>query len=421
MNTTPNNPKRAAAVEIVGVLRERGFKAYLAGGCVRDELLGLAPKDYDVATDARPEIVRSFFRYTSAIGAAFGVILIHPERGSQADAIEVATFREDGEYSDRRRPDEVRFSTPEADAQRRDFTINALFLDPFESRVIDFVGGRADLEAKLIRAVGTPADRLAEDHLRALRAVRFASRLGFAIDRATLDAIREHASELSGVSRERIGEEVRKMLIHPNRSEAIAWMTKLGLDAPVLNEPSRDQRPTPTVDGLASRTAYPTALVAWAIDRFGRTPATDRATLAEVVKRWRAALLLTNDERDDLRTTLKTIASLAEGWGELGVAGRKRLASSRCFAGAFEVFGAVEAARAREIGSAVDALDADGVGLSPVPLLDGDDLISLGLEPGPVFAELLDQVYDAQLEGGISTKQDGIRLITELTKDRRVE
>src|SRR5213595_1577127 len=186
---------REDAGEIVKRLRAAGHVAYLAGGCVRDLLLGLEPKDYDVATDAPPERVRKLFNNTQAVGAAFGVILVRLG-GSQ---IEVATFRTDVSYEDGRHPTEVRFSSAEEDAQRRDFTINGLFLDPIDDRVIDFVGGQEDLKARILRAIGEPNHRFEEDHLRLLRAVRFASRFGLTIEPETAEAIRRHAEHLKRI------------------------------------------------------------------------------------------------------------------------------------------------------------------------------------------------------------------------------
>src|SRR3990172_5648449 len=186
----PDSAKqRAFALQVVEMLRARGFEAFWAGGCVRDQLLGLVPKDYDVATNATPGLIREVFgeRRTLAIGAAFGVVTVLGPRG--AGQIEVATFRSDAAYSDGRHPDHVTFTDAQHDAQRRDFTINGLFYDPVAAKVIDYVGGQADLGAKLIRAIGDPRQRFAEDKLRMLRAVRFAATFEFKIEREPLDAI----------------------------------------------------------------------------------------------------------------------------------------------------------------------------------------------------------------------------------------
>ncbi|MFM8807534.1 MAG: CCA tRNA nucleotidyltransferase, partial [Chthoniobacterales bacterium] len=190
---------KAAATDIARHLQQAGHTAYFAGGCVRDELLGLDPHDYDIATSAKPTEVQQLFPHTQAVGAHFGVILVM-EHGR---AFEVATFRSDHEYIDGRRPEMVTFSTPEEDAARRDFTINGMFHDPVTDKFIDFVGGQADLKSKTLRAIGDPVARFREDKLRLLRAIRFAARFGYEIDPATWDAIKAHAADIHAVSAER--------------------------------------------------------------------------------------------------------------------------------------------------------------------------------------------------------------------------
>ncbi|HEY8966793.1 MAG TPA: CCA tRNA nucleotidyltransferase, partial [Candidatus Methylacidiphilales bacterium] len=222
-----------ASLAVVRRLQEAGHIAYFAGGCVRDRLLGREPHDYDVATDAPPERVQSLFpRTTGLVGKAFGVICVI-ERGAQ---VEVATFRQDLDYVDGRRPIGVRFVTPEEDARRRDFTVNGLFYDPIADRVIDFVGGRADLEAKTIRAIGEPRARFAEDKLRLLRAVRFAVALGFEIEAGTWAALRELAPEIAVVSPERIRDELDKIWSGPDPARGLDLLDQSGLLAAVLPE-----------------------------------------------------------------------------------------------------------------------------------------------------------------------------------------
>ena len=217
-----DNPQYGAALAIVRKLAEQGCESYFAGGCARDLLLGITPKDFDVTTAARPELMMRSFAHTEAVGAHFGVVLVIDNVGGQRVATEVATFRSDGVYSDGRRPDTVIFSDdPREDVLRRDFTVNGLLLDasrfesgePAEACVLDFVEGRADLERKVIRAIGDPVRRFTEDKLRMLRAVRFAARLGFAIEPATLRAMQQLAPEVGQVSPERIREELTKILI----------------------------------------------------------------------------------------------------------------------------------------------------------------------------------------------------------------
>ena len=228
--------QREFAVDVVRRLQEAGFRALWNGGCVRDFLMGRVPKDYDVATDARPDAVRSLFghRRTLAVGASFGVIIVLGPK--QAGNVEVATFRTEGPYLDGRRPEHVDFASPEEDAQRRDFTINGMFYDPISEQVHDYVGGEKDLAAGVVRAIGRPADRMAEDKLRMLRAVRFAATLDFQLDAATADAVRAMAPEIHVVSAERIAQELKKMLVDPHRRRAIELAHETNLLLEILPE-----------------------------------------------------------------------------------------------------------------------------------------------------------------------------------------
>jgi poly(A) polymerase len=220
------------AVEVAGKLRAAGFTAYFAGGCVRDALLGAEPHDYDIATNAIPAQVQAIFPKSQAVGAHFGVVVVR----SGPDHIEVATFRTDGSYKDGRRPEVVTFSTPEEDAQRRDFTVNGLFYDPVSDEIIDHVGGQADLEARVLRAIGEPAARFREDHLRLMRAVRFATTLGWEIEPATWAAIKSEAPTLVKISIERIRDEFMKIMLHPNRSRGLDLLDAAGLLPHILPE-----------------------------------------------------------------------------------------------------------------------------------------------------------------------------------------
>ncbi len=411
---------RDAATQIVRTLREAGHTAFFAGGCVRDELLGLEPTDYDVATDARPERVQSLFRHSNAVGKCFGVIIVAIGK----EVIEVATFRSDGDYSDARRPDRVTFSSPREDAARRDFTVNALFLDPLAAatgpasadhlpatavdvargthpgprRVIDLVGGLADLERRVIRAVGDADQRLQEDHLRALRAVRLSAKLGFEIEAATAAAITRHAADLRGVSRERIGDEVRRMLLHPTRAAAAATIHRLGLEASVLLGAEDLQPGAAALAGLPADAPLAAAMAAWALDLGGRPGDADA-----IADRWRRALCLSNEETQDLRRALAAVEVVETIWAGLGVAARKRAAASACFDAGLAVATARDAGRGAAVARDIVELAADGVGLAPAPLLTGNDLIGMGMKPGPVFKEILDRVYDAQLEGRVAS------------------
>lgn len=413
---------REAAASIVRRLREARHVAYFAGGCVRDELLGLEPTDYDVATDARPDAIQAMFRKTAAVGASFGVVLVKEAGG----VVEVATFRSDGPYSDNRRPDRVEFADAAHDAERRDFTINALFLDPLAAEdsasihghVIDHVGGLADLEARVIRAVGDPERRLAEDHLRALRAVRFAARFGFAIERGTADAIREHASDLEGVSRERVGDELRRMFLAETRAEAAGLLDELSLDGVVLGVVPTAARGTALAAlgpqeflGQPVPVSFPAALAALAFDR---GEAESLAQVPALIRRWRRGLCLSNEESARLRDVLEGVLEIEAGWSEAGVSSRKRRAAAAWFADALAVLQARNGKLGNLVRSDVASLAGDGIGLAPTPLIDGTDMLEAGLTPGPVFARVLSSVYDAQLEGRVSGKAEALQLAAEL-------
>lgn len=413
---------REVATRIVRVLRDAGHIAYFAGGCVRDALLGLHPTDFDVATDATPNTVRGLFKSTDAVGASFGVILVHERTPAGRVTVEVATFRSDGPYSDARRPDAVKFSDPPSDAARRDFTINALFLDPLAAprpdggpTIIDFVNGQADLMAGVIRAVGDPEQRLAEDHLRALRAVRFAARLGFLIDAGTAAAITRHASELRGVSRERIGEELRRMLEHQRRAEACVLLQQLGLDGPVLAEAGRPAAALPLLTGLSGPTDPMLALAAWVLDRESAAAmGLGDHGVNDAARRLRGALCLSNEESAALAGLLTTHQRVLRAWGSASVAQRKRLAASHLFAGALRLVAVAHPDLAGSVRIDVSGLAADGIGISPEPVLTGDDLIAAGFQPGPMFRRILEGVYDAQLEGRVRDRLAALELAGRL-------
>ncbi|MEM1446187.1 MAG: CCA tRNA nucleotidyltransferase [Planctomycetota bacterium] len=402
----PDSPERDAALSIVRKLREAGHAAYFAGGCVRDQLLGLTPKDYDVATSATPDQVRAMFPRSNAVGAAFGVVLVYTGRGQERISTEVATFRNDGDYSDGRRPDTVTFTDAEHDAQRRDFTINGLFFDPLQSEgdgVIDYVGGRADLEAGILRAIGEPSQRFAEDYLRMLRAVRFAARFGFTLDPRTAQAIRDHADKLADIARERIGDEVERMLAGPTcvrAAQAAALLADLGLDRPMFGETLGDAATPTTIARLRESADEPTRLVAWLPSK----------TPAEL----RHALCLSNEHTDairDLRALRYELPSLLDR----PIAQRKRRYAQDRFTDALNVFHAADPAdeKADRIAQDRETLARDGIGLAPPPLLTGDHLVAAGHPPGPDFKTKLDAAYDAQLEGRLTTTAEALKLVTD--------
>ena len=382
--------ERDFATDCVQRLQAAGHVALFAGGCVRDELLGLAPADYDVATSATPEQVQALFRRTHQFGASFGVVEVLGPRDSDGNwlKIQVATFRSDGDYTDGRHPDAVTFSTPELDAERRDFTINGLFLDPITGTISDYVGGRADLAAKILRAIGDPAARFREDKLRVVRAARMAARFDFAIDPATADAARRFAPEVGVVSGERVAEELRKMLAHPNRVAAVTWLHDLGLTATLLPELIDTTGQRHGVLSHMTGHADPMAALACLI-----APGVSTRRLADRLK-------LANDERELLAHfvgyRLAVIgAHFSPNSGIYPVlakpGARDLIAVADCEAlGTGTPTVGVERCRA--------LLDS-GIDLDPPALITGDDLRSAGYKPGPRFKPALAAARAAQLDG----------------------
>lgn len=417
-------PLHQAAVEVATALIERGHEAYFAGGCVRDRLLGGEPDDYDIATSARPEEVRAVFPLAQGVGESFGVMLVR--YGGQV--FEIATFRTDGDYADGRRPDEVRFTTAAEDAMRRDFTINGLFQHPVTDEIVDFVRGESDLRQGIIRAIGDPDARFSEDHLRLLRGIRFAARLGFALDPATSEAIRRHAPKLARIARERIGGELRRMLEAPSRLQAIRLVESHGLDAPMLGEPARltqggsADAPLSHLAALSAAAApgeVPAAvpvhgdvpvhvgLAAWALDRSGDRH--DGAVAA--AERWREALLLSNRETTECAATLAATET-ARQWDSMAVARRKRWAAGPQARWALLLVGVQSGEVARRIEAWL--AETDPASIAPTPFLSGDHLIAAGFAPGPAFREWLDGAYDAQLEGRVTSREGAIEFVRAL-------
>jgi poly(A) polymerase len=417
---------REDALAVVRALRDGGHVAYFAGGCVRDLLLGIEPKDYDVATDAVPQRVRALFRSTQAVGQAFGVILVRTGRS----VVEVATFRSDGAYLDGRRPAEVRFTTAEEDARRRDFTINGLFLDPVEDQVIDYVGGKADLAARLLRAIGEPEARFAEDHLRLLRAVRFAARFGLSIDPSTREAIVHHAPQLARISPERVGDEVRNILTPATRAAGWRLLRELGLASLLYrflpNKSGAEVANPSLLDHLEEpkRISLGLALSATTFDILSWSNSTDadkRAALTRprvhgCVRALRQSLRISNDESDDLSGTLEGVAILL-GESPPTVAALKRFLARPSATLTRRLMEAIAAqgtwpkriAELREV-----LADLEQTDFAPAPLLTGDDLTAAGWTPGPLFKRILEAVYDAQLEAQVRTSAQALALANRL-------
>ena len=396
------NPNREFAVEVVRQLRDAGHEALWAGGCVRDQLLGKTPKDHDVATDAPPDRVRELFgkHRTIAVGAAFGVITVLGPKG--IDPIEVATFRADLGYTDGRRPDAVQFTSAEEDAKRRDFTINGLFFDPIDGRVIDYVGGKADIAGMIVRAIGVPDERFGEDRLRMLRAVRFAASLRFALDGATADAIRAHAGDIGAVSAERIGVEVRRMLTETDPPRALRLLQETGLLPYVLEPLAGADAPFDAAAERLERFFHPSAPLALA------------AVLCDVAKPQAAAsvargLKWTNKEID-------LTAWLIEHQRDLDGADAKPWSLVQPLLAADGGAELVALRRSHGYDDAAQRYCEERLAwprkeLDPPPLVVGADLIAAGRRPGPGFGDLLARTRAAQLDGEIATKAEALRLL----------
>ncbi len=400
---------RDFAAEVVFRLQKAGFTAFWAGGCVRDDLLGRTPADYDVATSAHPDEVRDVFsrRRTLAVGAAFGVITVLGPRG--AGQVEVATFRTDEAYTDGRHPAGVVFSTPEFDAQRRDFTINGLFLDPATGDVHDYVGGRADLAAGIVRAIGVPAMRFGEDHLRMLRAVRFAAAFGFALDSATRAAIEAMRHLVTSVSAERIAAELRAMVTRPGRRRALALLAETGLAREVLPEvapaageglttpeAARWSEAAAIIDAL-DEPELGTALAALFADG-GPTP------LRAAANRLRLA------NRDTKLAAWLLEAMAALGRSELGELATRPWSQVQPWLAHDDAFLLADLLRARadrgrgskEAAAWVTAqLTRPQEELDPPPLLTGRDLMAAGVPQGRAVGEMIAALRDKQLDGEI--------------------
>ena len=438
-----------AALRIVGELRAAGYEAYLAGGCVRDLLLGWEPSDYDVATSATPDVVLEMFPRTFAVGAHFGVVLVADGDEEGYGTTEVATFRSDGAYSDGRHPDAVRYTTSAVeDVKRRDFTINGLLLDPLHEAedlrraAIDYVGGLADLDAGVVRAIGNAEERFEEDHLRMLRGVRFAARFGFELDAGTAAAIKRLAAKTAAVSRERVRDELTKMLTEGRARRAFELLDETGLLKEVLPEVARmkgvEQPPQYHPEGdvwvhtlglLAQLEAGCAATLAWGalLHDVGKPPtfrrAPDRirfdghvevgvAIGAEILRRFR----FSNDDTQQIlalvenhmrfmdtprmkTSTLKRFFRLDKFDEHLA------LHKMDCLAGSGHLDN-WEFVRERLQNMPEEAV-------RPRPLITGRELIAAGYKPGAAFKQMLRAVEDAQLEGIIATEEEALRLVKD--------
>jgi poly(A) polymerase len=425
------------AREIAERLRENGYIAYFAGGCVRDIVRGETPKDFDIATDAKPETVQKLFRRTYAVGAHFGVIVVL-ENDFQ---FEVATFRSDEAYINGRHPSVVHFSSPEEDATRRDFTINGMFYDPVAAEVIDFVGGRADIDAKLVRAIGDPAQRFAEDRLRMLRAVRLATVLDYTIDNQTWDALVAKATSINEISAERIRDELVRIFLSPNRARGWDLLDSSGLMRAILPEldrmkgvlqpeqfhPEGDvfEHTRLMLQFLLEKVSVPLVFavllhdvakpVTATIDETGRIRFSghDRAgaeMAEEIMRRLRFSGAETEATVEMVRQHMvfKDVPKMRE-------AKLKRFMARPTFDDELELH-RVDCEGSHRMLDNYEFLlrkreEFANEPIIPPPLVRGGDLIALGLKPGPEFGEILEAVETRQLEGDLHTREEALEWV----------
>ena len=426
-----------AARKIAGRLREESHIAYFAGGCVRDMVRGFAPKDFDIATDAGTEVVQNLFSHTYAVGAHFGVIIVL-EDGFQ---FEVATFRSDDAYIDGRHPSAVHFSSPQEDAKRRDFTINGMFYDPFAEKVIDFVGGRADIDAKLVRAIGDPAQRFGEDRLRMLRAVRFAAVLDYQIDVRTWDALVANAASIDEISAERIREELVRIFLSPNRVRGWDLLDASGLMRAILPEieamkgckqpeqfhPEGDvfEHTRLMLQFLPEKVSVPLVFSVLFHDvAKPRTATVDETGRIRFSGHDRRGAEMTEEIMRRLRFSGAEIEATVEmvrqhmvfkDVANMRVAKLKRFMARPTFDEELELH-RVDCQGSHRMLDNYEFLlrkreEFANEPIIPPPLVRGDDLIGLGLKPGPKFGEILEAVETRQLEGSLRTREEALKWV----------
>ncbi len=441
--TASSNPARDVALELARALKEAGHEALFAGGCVRDELLNRTPKDYDIATSARPEEVLKLFPGSNEVGAHFGVIIVSRD----GHHVEIATFRTDGSYGDGRRPDSVEFSTAEEDAKRRDFTINGLFEDPESGEIIDHVGGRADLDAGVLRAIGNPAERFQEDALRLLRAVRFAEHLDFTIEAETRQALHDHANLLEKISPERIRDEFSRILTSPRRRQGVEQLVESGLIEQFIPEilpmMGCDQPPQWHPEGdvythtmimleMLEDDAPLELCLAVLMHDIGKPPTrsvdedgrirfnghdVEGAEMARtILNRLRYPNRIIDDAVQMVSRHMKFMHVQ-----DMRTAKLKRFMAEETFVHEMELH-RVDCASSNGFTENYDFLltkrdEFANEPLIPEPLVTGRDLIELGLSPGPRFKELLETIQTEQLEGRILDRETALTYLQTLAAD----
>jgi poly(A) polymerase len=431
------NPMEKTARKICARLREQGHIAYFAGGCVRDMVRGLTPKDFDVATDAPPEVVQRIFPHTYAVGAKFGVVIVVEDETN----FEVATFRSDDAYIDGRRPSAVHFASPEEDARRRDFTINGMFFDPTKNQLIDFVGGRADLEAKLVRAIGDPVQRFVEDRLRMLRAVRFATLLDYTIEKQTWEALVANAAAILSISAERIRDELVKIFLSLNRGRGWDLLDESGLMRAILPEiepmkgckqPEQFHPEGDVFDHtrlmlqlLPAKVSVPLVFsailhdvakpVTMQVDATGRIRFNEHDRIGAVMTEQIMERL--RFSRAEIEATVEMVRQhmVFKDVPKMRVAKLKRFMARPTFDEELELHRVDCESSHRMLGNYEFLLRKRGEftnePIIPPPLVRGDDLIALGLTPGPKFGEILEAVETRQLEGTLKTRDEALEWV----------
>ncbi len=400
---------KEAAIKIIRRLRSEGFEALLAGGCVRDMLLKRTANDYDVATNAHPEEVIRIFERTLKVGAKFGVVIVLI--GDRQ--VEVATFRTETGYADGRHPASVEFAGAAEDASRRDFTINGMFYDPLNKGVIDYVDGQADLKKKLIRTIGKPAERFGEDYLRMLRAVRFSTQLEFAIEPQTFSAICSNSKHIAKISGERIAMELEAILISPSRPEGVSLLAQSGLAEAIFPGFGAEDAEfgIKVLAQLRKKVNFALALAAFLA-----------GCSAEFAMEKCKVLKLSRSQTKHIKFLLDNRGKLLDE--NMSLAKLKLIVSEPYFWDLYELQRAIQKAERKSIGALVNLrkrIKALGdVELRPKPLLNGHDLIRLGAAQGPELGQLAEEMYIAQLEGGLQGKEQAEQWVQNWLKKHRL-
>ena len=383
---------KEAAIDIIKCLRQNGFTALFAGGCVRDMLVGRAAKDYDVATNAHPDDVVRFFPRTVKVGAKFGVVVVLIKNVQ----VEVATFRTESGYLDGRHPSQVTFADAREDAGRRDFTINGMFFDPIEGKVIDYVGGQKDLQHHVIRTIGDAQTRFGEDYLRMLRAIRFSTQLGFKIEQATWEAICKTAHNIRNISGERIAMELEALLTHPARADGFSKLLESGLATHIFTNMSQEQFEygINVLKNLRKRVDFSLALAAVCAG----------CEVQSALEQCEVLRLSVNHYRH-MKFLLDHRSALLDA--DMPLAGLKKLMAKPYFLDLYELQRALQRAEKATVAPLIKikkrARALKGQELTPKPLLDGHELIALGAVAGPQVGELAEELYIEQLSGNLHT------------------